>query len=167
MAGEPVDVIVRLDVDAVPLAPLEIVGRAAPLHTNVQLSAFLKRAQQNCGGTFIMPEEIDTRNPTHVSQLIATIPSFLVASGRLVNERSNCAPMVYLDGRRLVQLQPAPGWGAGVDPVDAYEAVNFVIPSELAGIEVYAGAATVPPEFSGSTAACGVIVMWTQRGPGR
>jgi len=37
-------------------------------------------------------------------------------------------------------------------------------PRELAGIEVYSGPATVPPQFSGLDRRCGMIVVWTRDG---
>lgn len=37
-------------------------------------------------------------------------------------------------------------------------------PKEIAGIEVYAGAATIPPQFSGYNRGCGVILVWTRDG---
>jgi hypothetical protein len=37
-------------------------------------------------------------------------------------------------------------------------------PKQIAGIEVYAGAATVPPQFSGVDRRCGVVAVWTRDG---
>lgn len=37
-------------------------------------------------------------------------------------------------------------------------------PKQLAGIEVYSGAATVPPQFSGNDRRCGLIAVWTRDG---
>jgi hypothetical protein len=37
-------------------------------------------------------------------------------------------------------------------------------PRELAGIEVYAGAATIPPQFAGFNRGCGIILIWTKDG---
>jgi hypothetical protein len=38
---------------------------------------------------------------------------------------------------------------------------------DIYGIEIYRGPGEVPGEFSGSNAACGVIVMWTKSRPFR
>jgi hypothetical protein len=38
---------------------------------------------------------------------------------------------------------------------------------DIYGIEVYRGAGEVPGEYAGSTAACGVIVVWTKSRPYR
>jgi hypothetical protein len=37
-------------------------------------------------------------------------------------------------------------------------------PNDLAGIEVYAGASTIPPEFNGYNRGCGLILVWTKEG---
>jgi hypothetical protein len=37
-------------------------------------------------------------------------------------------------------------------------------PKDLAGIEVYSGASTTPPQFSGMNRGCGVILVWTRDG---
>ena len=37
-------------------------------------------------------------------------------------------------------------------------------PKQLAGIEVYSGAATVPPQFGGNDRRCGLIAVWTRDG---
>lgn len=39
-----------------------------------------------------------------------------------------------------------------------------ILVSELEAIEVYRSAAEVPGEYSGASAACGVILLWTRRG---
>lgn len=36
------------------------------------------------------------------------------------------------------------------------------MPREIAGIEIYNGAATVPPQFSGVDRRCGMILVWTK-----
>jgi hypothetical protein len=37
-------------------------------------------------------------------------------------------------------------------------------PKQIAGIEVYTGPATIPPQFSGADRRCGVIAVWTRDG---
>lgn len=97
----PVEVIVRLAVDAIPIAPLEVTARPARLHRNVALSEFFQRAERRIGGTFIMREEIELRRPKEVTELLATSAGIMVLNNRLINQRVQCAPTVYLDGVRL------------------------------------------------------------------
>jgi hypothetical protein len=37
-------------------------------------------------------------------------------------------------------------------------------PKQIAGIEVYTGPATIPPQFSGADRRCGVVAVWTRDG---
>jgi len=37
-------------------------------------------------------------------------------------------------------------------------------PKQIAGIEVYSGAATIPPQFGGPDRRCGVVAVWTRDG---
>jgi hypothetical protein len=58
--------------------------------------------------------------------------------------------VVFLDGVRR------PPSGAGIDDV--------ALPKDLAGIEIYSGAATIPLQYKTSGATCGVILLWTRVG---
>jgi hypothetical protein len=41
---------------------------------------------------------------------------------------------------------------------------GLVIPAEVEAVEVYDGPGSLPAEFGGSNAGCGVVVIWTRRG---
>lgn len=57
---------------------------------------------------------------------------------------------------------PPTWWIDGIEVSSFHE--NTPI-RDVYGIEIYRGAGEVPGEFSGSNAACGVIVMWTKSRP--
>ena len=61
----------------------------------------------------------------------------------------NCHPAWYIDGIQVHSFQE-----------------NTPI-RDIYGIEVYRGTGEIPAEFGGSTAGCGVIVMWTKSRPYR
>lgn len=62
--------------------------------------------------------------------------------------RGWCSPLVYLDGMKMRDI-----------------AELMKLPThDFALVEAYQGAATVPAEFSGSDARCGVITIWADRG---
>lgn len=61
----------------------------------------------------------------------------------------NCHPAWYIDGIQVHSFQE-----------------NTPI-RDVYGIEVYRGSGEIPAEFTGSEAACGVIVMWTKSRPYR
>jgi hypothetical protein len=69
-----------------------------------------------------------------------------------------CWPMVYVN-RLLVSTGGLAG--AGAEPAAVDELVDS---DDVWAMEVFRGAAEVPPEFSGPNAGCGVIVLWTRRG---
>jgi Carboxypeptidase regulatory-like domain/TonB-dependent Receptor Plug Domain len=103
-------------------------------------------------GHFITQAEIDRQNPLLLSDLLVMVPSVRVGSngGWPVNIRSGCGFAVYLDGVRLPT-------GSGFN--------DIAPPKEIAGIEIYSGAATIPVQYkpiSGSF--CGVILLWTRIG---
>ena len=66
---------------------------------------------------------------------------------------SLCEPSIVIDGVRLPDL-------TGAD-------LNMMVsPEELAGMEVYTSAGTVPAQFKGLSQAsmrCGAVVVWTKR----
>ncbi|MDQ3698707.1 MAG: carboxypeptidase-like regulatory domain-containing protein [Gemmatimonadota bacterium] len=64
---------------------------------------------------------------------------------------------------RTPQCQPT-WWIDGMEVSSFHENTSI---GDVYGLEVYRGAGEVPGEFSGSNAACGVIVMWTKSRPFR
>jgi hypothetical protein len=63
---------------------------------------------------------------------------------------SPCPPALYVDGILILD---------GASHID-----EFVLPYEVEAVEVYKSAASVPARFGGSTAGCGVIVIWSRGG---
>ena len=67
----------------------------------------------------------------------------------------NCEqqPVLYIDG---VQVnQPEDG--------EPLRELKLIPAMDIEAVEVYRGAASVPPEFSGPDAMCGALVVWTRR----
>jgi hypothetical protein len=48
--------------------------------------------------------------------------------------------------------------GDGQPPFD----INSIKPEEMAGLEYYGGAATMPTEYNSTRTACGLVVIWTR-----
>jgi hypothetical protein len=63
-----------------------------------------------------------------------------------MNDDTACDMMIYLDGQPLL--------------LEAGHADARVRVNEIAALEVYVSASSVPREYAGSTAACGVILVW-------
>lgn len=109
-------------------------------------------------GTFYTAADIDRRRPALISHMVADGPGIRLECGLrarscdIVNTRMSagfssggCPMSAYVDGM---------GVGSNVD--------EFVSPIEIAGVEIYRGAASVPGEFAGSDSRCGVVVIWTK-----
>ena len=116
------------------------------------------------GGTFLTAADIARRSPVNISQMVADEPGIRLRCGmrrdscRIINARGasgfapgGCEMSIYLDGARLRTA------GGRRGTVDA-----FVRPVEIAGVEIYKGAASLPGEFSGSDSGCGVVAIWTK-----
>lgn len=158
---------VRLDPDAILLAPLEVIAWSErPMNA---LHEGYQRRLGNGFGTFITREDVERRNPFLVTDLLRDIPGLQVsASGpglrpavRIGRSAGyNCTTQIFVDGflmnRRL-------GFGGGYQP-DDFRIDDAVSPRSIEGIEIYKGLSTVPAEFLNPDADCGVIAIWTRRG---
>ncbi len=63
-----------------------------------------------------------------------------------------CYTQVYLDGRLLNTERPTEPFDANTLPLD-----------DIAGVELYASAASTPGRYSSPNAICGVMLVWTRR----
>jgi hypothetical protein len=141
-------------------APLVVVKVEAPPPD--PLLAFRQRRKSG-GGVFFEKAEIERRNARTLTDLMRAVPGVRVISGenglRYVSthfrrigqgggnsDAGLCDMMIYIEG------QPFQGVASAADSRLRVE--------EIGAIEVYASAASVPREFAGSDAACGVILVW-------
>lgn len=138
------------------LAPV-VVRAVRPTHYTGYLADFYERRDQGFGH-FITGDEIARQSPYRLTDMFRTTPGVNLsqtATGTSVRMRGNrCAPLVWLDG--------APAAAAEFD-------VDVLVPTSIAGIEIYPGVAGVPPQFVmpfGRTA-CGTIIIWSRRGEPR
>ncbi len=112
-------------------------------------------------GRFVTRTDIERRAALTTTELVALVPGVRIApasqafdapqiafsrtlTGPLTS--GDCKPLLYVDGVRAMM------------PLDA-----LVRPQELYGIEVHASTATMPPQFAGPDAGCGVVLLWTRR----
>ena len=148
--GIPVEVVVRMRATPQQMAPVIVAAdRSRPVG---RLRGFNERRVQG-NGHFFTAADIARRNPQVVTDLLRTLPGVRLnpANGQRVPifRGQRCPPLVWVDG--------APA-SAG------YFDVDNLTPGSLAGIEVYLGPATVPPELQWvlGKSSCGVIALWTQ-----
>lgn len=124
-----------------------------------QRAAFYDRSRRGVGGYFLLAEAIDRSMAREVSWVIRQhVPGVRILGGEIYVARGrDCPPDVYLDGARQGELAGAMETArAFIDQVDL---------ASIEGVEVYRGPASLPAGFGGTTGQCGVIAIWTRRGP--
>lgn len=159
---------VRLDPDAILLAPLEVIAWSevdrSPLLENFRLRL------RTGNGVYITREQVEARNPLHVTDLLREVPGLMVTGSgqgsrptvRVSRSLSgNCATQIFVDGFLLNKR--VLGDRRGMLPAD-FRIDDVVSPASVEGIEIYRGLSTVPAEFLNPDAECGVIAIWTRRG---
>jgi hypothetical protein len=158
---------IRLDPVAVLLAPLEVLARRKGERSPV-LENFDRRVHMG-SGYYITREDIEERDPTFVTDLLATVPGVRVTGSGAGTRRTiemarssgrDCPVQIFVDGM-LVNRPIQPGFGA---PVAGYTIDDVALPNSVEGIEIYRGLSTVPAEFLTPDADCGVVAIWTRRG---
>ena len=110
-------------------------------------------------GHFYTREDIEKRDPHDFADIVRMTPSVSVVyfNGRKVIRftrsagiRGDCPPQYWVDGMRIENATP-----------DEFP------PQDVEAIELYAGSATIPPQFAPRiatfrTQTCGAIVIWTR-----
>lgn len=118
------------------------------------LEAFEARKKMGVG-YFITRADIVKRNPMMLSDMVRMVPgAHLVPTnfGRIAlrfarTGRNDCPPQFYVDGV----------------PVSNFS-IDEMPPGDVEGMELYPGAAGVPPEYNRvqSTVSCGTVIIWTR-----
>ncbi len=103
-------------------------------------------------GTFFTREQIQQMQPRQLSDLMRRVAGANVTTGRaglgtagFRGARGSCPVQFYIDGTMASQYL-----------------IDEMRPQDVEGLEIYRGAATLPPEYNKGTAMCGVIVIWTR-----
>jgi hypothetical protein len=151
---------IRLDPDAVLLAPIEVLVREKGGDSPV-LASFQHRAGSGMG-TYFNHRDIERIKPSRVTDLLAQVPGVVLQSTGSGLRRvvymargRNCPAEIFVDGMLWTRGGPAPESLISVD--------DAVAPSSVYGIEVYRGLSTVPAEFLTARSRCGVVAIWTRR----
>lgn len=160
-ADERLDLEIRLDQEAVPLAPLTVVASIRRVGPSPMLANYRARLESGFG-SYITRADIERNPRSLITDHLGTVPGVqLVTSGagfrrtvymNRARPGRDCPAQVYIDGRPLNR-------GANVIAID-----DAVSPANVEGIEIYRGLAGVPAEFMSPEAPCGVIAIWTRRG---
>jgi hypothetical protein len=127
-------------------------------------------------GEFMGPEEIDRRAAVFATELMR---KFTTVNVQAVQSSRGIYQVYYPVSRRATGSVTPQQSAPGEEPIPANVCVLTVFvdnvmmptpfnldllptPKDLQGIEVYAGAATVPAQFAGLNRGCGVMLVWTK-----
>jgi hypothetical protein len=159
--------VVRMDVEAIPLAPLEVVARGRRYFVDRShiLEGFDHRVRLGFG-TYFTRDQIEEIGPLRVSDLLRRVPGVTIVPGGTRTEPvlsmnraqfgsggGSCPVQIFMDGMLVTR--------AGVGPISVDE---LATPQALEGVEIYRGLSTVPADFLNENAHCGVVALWTRRG---
>jgi hypothetical protein len=113
------------------------------------LKEFYDRKAMNKFAKFFEHDEIEKKHILYLSELLRSIAGAKLTSDGVGNRvmLRDCKPMIWVDGMR------APG--AELDEVAR--------PSDVAGIEIYASSAGLPPSYQErGNRMCGAIFVWSR-----
>jgi hypothetical protein len=139
-------------VDYIPV--LEEVHVRAASYSSLDATGFYSRMRMGGGGKFLTLEDIERRNANRLIDLFHTIPgiNYTSVKGRRQIEgvRGGCMNL-YIDGYMWHHTSPD-------DDIS-----DFVLPEEIAAIEVHSPT-SVPPQFFSKIGhrPCGAIMLWTR-----
>lgn len=144
---------VRLSVRPVSLEAIRVVGERRVTH--LEVIGYYGRQESN-NGHFIDAKQIENQGPMLTTDLFRRVPGAMVLRGRQGMEwtvilrggrkGSPCPPDLYVDGFRT------------------HRELNSIKPEEIEAMEVYSSASSVPLQYGGTGAACGVVLVWTRVG---
>ncbi len=170
----------------VQLEPVTVVARARRGVSPV-LQGFYARMEQG-QGRFVTREEIQSRRPGRVTDMLRGIPNITshgsrqgTGGGTITRGSSGdrCTVVVWIDGMMVSQpsamgtatggsaFRSPRGAGGGGGPREDQSIDDYVHPNDVEGIEVYRGESDTPAEFMTRWVSCGTVVIWTRRGEPR
>jgi hypothetical protein len=161
-AGDTADV--QLKLQPAP-ANLDAVSVNAPEMPLIALDAFERRRAQHNGGFFVTRDDVERLVPSQTSDLLRRAPGVEVVQKALRTAIVSKRGMVLQLGQPQPVLCILPIGLDGLVLGPDYN-VNDIPISDIHGIEVYSGPATVPVEYRNSlpNGFCGLVMIWTRHG---
>ena len=148
----PSRVAVKLGAFVPELSAVEV---TAQREEGLQKVGFLDRKRHSAGGYFLGPEQLEKRNATKFTDILRTVPGIRVSeqNGQAMlsssrNAQGSGCVTIFVDGAAWQQLEPG-------------DLDTFVLPHEVAAVEVYNGT-SVPAEFTQAGQSCTAVVVWSK-----
>lgn len=173
--GETVEVEMRVAAQPLGLEPLTVKGRQGPRRIPALEASGYYTRQASGLGRFLGRDVMERRRGARLAQVLDDVPGVRLYRDRRGNEfvtfdaaQSNgairraqagepnlCQPLFYLDGTMVAS-------GTANGPVGTL--INDLIqPEDIEAIEVYSNVSRIPPQYNGSSSACGVVLIWTRK----
>jgi hypothetical protein len=142
------------------LDQVTVYGKAS--RRRIDYTGFLERRKSAGSGHFITRADIAALRPVDLADILRRVPglrlvptsyfdyTILSSRGASTNPSGTCQPLIFVDGARLTDDTALNG---------------MLRPGDIAAIEVYAGLAGTPAQYSGGD--CGSILIWTGPEPGK
>jgi hypothetical protein len=142
--------------EAIPLEGIEVSVRSSTWYR--QMDGLRVRMQMGLRGDFVTATEIEARGYPPVEETIRQLPGVRLIKANAFEydiRFRNCEqqPVVYVDGVQVNQPEDR-------EPLRELKMIHSM---DIQAVEVYRGAASVPPEFAGPDAMCGALIIWTKR----
>lgn len=156
-AGQAYELRAILAPEAIALEGIEVTTRSPSWYRRMEGLQF--RMSRGLGGTFVLDTQLEARGFPPVAEILRSLPGVRVRKANRFDYTVNfrlceLPPVLYIDGVQVNQ----PEDGAAMPELASVQGMD------VQAIEVYRGAATLPPEFAGPDAMCGAIIIWTKRG---
>ena len=155
------DTALRVQLKPIPRELEGIVVTGGSAFPSLDVHGFYKRMQDVHRGInygyFITPEDLERRKPNWITQMADGLPTVHVRRGSrpmndIISGGLGCKMTVYLDNIRIV------GRLNGRD-----DFVNeMVMPTHVAGMEIYPRSVVAPPQYQPLNGTCGVVLIWTK-----
>ena len=130
-----------------------------------KVEGFEHRLARKNEGTFFTRDEIERRNPLVTSEVVRRAQGVRVIDSMGVRLFASARGNKTVDGPRGRKSVPCI-MRVGVDGqiMEWGFAADQIAPSEIYGIEVYSGPATVPREYASQVVDgfCGLVMIWTR-----
>jgi hypothetical protein len=161
------------------LGAAQVLDTVAVAGRRPNLPEFEERRKMGIGH-FVTREELDKQENRRMSEVLSQVGGLRVvratgannawiSAGRgqlakydpdpysaAMGARPMCYVDVWMDGVRI--------YAGGLMGAPLFD-VNSVMPATLEGVEYYTGAAQIPAKYTRVNQECGVLVLWTRRGP--
>jgi hypothetical protein len=159
---EPITVILKPVGTTLP----EVVTKATST-TAGKMSEFERRRAIGMG-KFLTQEEIEKHQTSRTADVLLMLGGIHIVhprnnsaaayvavnrvSGSLKQGMADCLAGIVLDGATVYSANP------GEQPFD----INTIAADQIAGVEVYSGGASIPPEYNATRASCALVIIWTR-----